>query len=131
MRPKAGWPTVALVMRLPLTPNHKLTLGANYTWRFDPGSLTLAGSYTYTGEQQQTIWAQPGFTSPANEIVDIRALWKDADDRFTIIGFVKNLTDEVAYQSSTVTVPSPQVGNRRTVKLNFPRTYGVELQYRF
>ncbi|MDB5453315.1 MAG: TonB-dependent receptor [Caulobacteraceae bacterium] len=129
--PNGNRPQTLVGNDLPLTPKHKLTLGANYTWRFSPGNLTLAGNYTYTGEQQQTIWAQPGFTSPANEIVDIRALWKDGGDRFTIIGFVKNLTDEVAYQSSLVTVPSPQVGNRRTVKLNFPRTYGVELQYRF
>ena len=44
---------------------------------------------------------------------------------------MKNATDEVAYQSST---PSSVTGIgtfRQTVKLNFPRTFGVELQYRF
>ncbi|MET0272077.1 MAG: TonB-dependent receptor [Phenylobacterium sp.] len=116
---------------LPLAPKNKMTLGANYTWRMSPGSLTLGGTYTYTDDQQTTIWANPGFTAPSNEIIDVRAIWKDADDRYTVIGFIKNLTDEIAYQSSSISTPSPQVGNRRTVKLNFPRTYGVELQYRF
>ncbi|WP_309644880.1 TonB-dependent receptor domain-containing protein [Phenylobacterium sp.] len=129
--PNGNKPQTLVGNSLPLTPEHKFTLGANYTWQFSPGSLTAGATYTYTGDQQTSIWASPLFTSPSNEIIDARLLWKDADDRFTVIGFVKNLTDEVAYQSSTPTVPSPQIGNRRTVKLNFPRTYGVELQYRF
>ncbi|CAN5496087.1 TonB-dependent receptor [soil metagenome] len=117
--------------QMPLAPENKFNLNANYTWQFDAGSLTAGASYTYTDDQQTTIFASPLYTSPSNNIADARLLWKDGQDRFTIIGYVKNLTDEVAYQSSTPTVPSPQVGNRRTVKLNFPRTYGVELQYRF
>ncbi len=117
--------------QMPLAPENKFNLNANYTWQFDAGSLTAGASYTYTDDQQTTIFASPLYTAPSNSIADARLLWKDGEDRFTIIGFVKNLTDEVAYQSSTPTVPSPQVGNRRTVKLNFPRTYGLELQYRF
>ncbi len=59
-------------------------------------------------------------------------LWRDAGSRYTMIGFVKNVTDEVGFGSS---VASPTgltaVGARRQVSLIFPRTYGVELQYRF
>jgi len=117
--------------RLPMTPEHKLNLGANYTFDFDAGSLTIGGTYTYTDEQQTSIFAQDNYTAPSNELVDFRALWKDSQDRFTVIGYVKNAFDEVAYQSSTPTSLSPSGDYRRTVKLNFPRTYGVELQYRF
>ncbi|WP_411287820.1 TonB-dependent receptor [Phenylobacterium sp.] len=129
--PNGSRPQTLVGNNLPLTPEHKATVAANYTWRFNPGSFTLGATWTHTEDQQTTIWAQPGFTSPANDIVDARALWKDADNRYTLIAFVKNAFDEVAYQSSSVSTPSPQVGNRQTVKLNFPRTYGVELQYRF
>ena len=60
------------------------------------------------------------------------ALWRDSDDRFTVIGFVKNVTDEVGFGSSTAS-PSgvSAVGARRQVTLIFPRTYGIEFQYRF
>ena len=117
--------------RLPMTPENKINLGANYTFNFSPGSLTLGATYTYTDDQQTSIFSQANYTAPSNEIVDLRALWKDAGDRYTIIGFVKNVTDEVAYQSSSPSALTANDTYRRTVKLNFPRTYGVEFQYRF
>jgi iron complex outermembrane receptor protein len=80
---------------------------------------------------QTTIFGQSGYTAPSNTLTDLRALYKDADDRYTIIGYVKNVTDEVAYQSSGLSSATAIGTLRQTVKLNFPRTYGVELQYRF
>jgi iron complex outermembrane receptor protein len=115
---------------LPLAPEHKVTVGATYTWNFGAGDLTASGTYTWTDDQQSTIFANPGYTSPAFEIADIRLLWRDADDRYTLIGYVKNAFDEVGYQNTTLGSPTA-VGPRQTVILNFPRTYGVELQYRF
>ena len=54
-------------------------------------------------------------------------LWNDAQNRYTIIAFVKNAFDEVAYLRST--------GSRSdggwlapTVGLVYPQTYGLELQ---
>ena len=117
--------------RLPMTPEHKLNVGANYTMDFTPGSLTLGATYTYTDDMQTGVFGSPRYTAPSNEIVDLRALWKDAGDRFTIIGYVKNATDEVAYQSSSPSSVTALGTFRQTVKLNFPRTFGVELQYRF
>lgn len=134
-KPVGGTPTARTQTlvgnRLPMTAENKFNLGANYTFDFSSGSLTLGGTYTYTDDMQTSIFSQANYTAPANEIVDFRALWKDSEDRFTIIGFVKNAFDEVAYQSST---PSSLTANntfRRTVKLNFPRTFGMEFQYRF
>jgi iron complex outermembrane receptor protein len=117
---------------MPLSPENKLTVGANYTWVTDYGNWTLAGSYTYTDDQQSTIFSNPLYTSPSNSISDIRALWKDPKDRFTVIAYVKNLTDEVAYQSVTKNPTSiTAVGYRQDAILNFPRTYGMEFQYKF
>ncbi len=116
--------------RLPLSPEHKWTVGANYTWGFAAGSLTASGMYTDTGDQQSTIWSNPIYTAPSFEVADFRLLWNDAENRYTIIGFVKNALDEIGYGSSTGSSPTP-VGSRRTVSLTYPRTYGMELQYRF
>ncbi|MBL8265571.1 TonB-dependent receptor [Steroidobacter sp.] len=116
--------------RLPLSPKNKWTVGANYTWRFTPGSFTVSGMYTDTGDQQSTIWNNPIYTAPSFEIADFRLLWNDAENRYTVIGFVKNALDEIGYGSSTGSSPTP-IGSRRSVSLTYPRTYGMELQYRF
>jgi iron complex outermembrane receptor protein len=86
--------------------------------------------YTDTADQQSTIWSNPIYTAPSFEVADFRLLWNDAENRYTIIGFVKNALDEIGYGSSTGSSPTP-VGSRRTVSLTYPRTYGMELQYRF
>ncbi len=116
---------------LPMTPENKVNLGANYTLMFDKGNLTLGVTSTYTGDMQTTVFAQSGYTAPANTITDLRALWKGAGDKYTVIGYVKNVTDEVAYQSSSQSALTAAGTLRNTVKLNFPRTFGVEVQYRF
>ena len=116
--------------RLPLSPEHKWTVGANYTWGFAAGSLTAGGTYTDIGDQQSTIWSNPIYTASSYELADFRLLWNDAQNRYTVIGFVKNAFDEIGYGSSTGGPPTP-VGVRRAVSLIFPRTYGMELQYRF
>ncbi|WP_309645572.1 hypothetical protein, partial [Phenylobacterium sp.] len=84
---------------------------------------------------------------PSYGVADARVLWNDAQDRYTLIGFVKNVFDEEAYNSTSSTNPtaifdlpnpgSAAAGTLRQTRtaisrgLIQPRTYGVELQYRF
>ncbi|MGH6610509.1 MAG: TonB-dependent receptor domain-containing protein, partial [Burkholderiaceae bacterium] len=116
--------------RLPITPEHKWTMGANYTWNFVAGSLTAGGTYTDTGDQQSTIWSNPVYTAESFGLADFRLLWNDWQNRYTIIAFAKNAFDELGYGSATGGTPTA-VGVRRTVSLTYPKTYGMELQYRF
>ncbi len=115
---------------LPLSPENKWTFGMNYTWNFTPGALTFTGMYTDTDDMQSSIWTNPAYVAPSFEIADFRMLWTDAEDRYTVIGFVKNAFDEVGYGSVTPSSPTA-VGTRREVSLTFPRTFGMELQFRF
>jgi iron complex outermembrane receptor protein len=65
---------------------------------------------------------------------DARLLFNDADDRFTVIGYVKNIFEQegVAGADGTRITTGPNTGYvNRTVSYVPPRTYGVELQYRF
>jgi iron complex outermembrane receptor protein len=130
--------------RIYQSPKHKFAGNANYTFEFDPGSLILSATFTWTDE----TYYQP-FKSAANkvkgyDVTDFRALWNDADDRFTIIGYVKNAFDQGGFTSNGSTTPtaifdSPNPGTTSIVQtrtaitrgLIQPRTYGVELQYRF
>jgi iron complex outermembrane receptor protein len=115
---------------LPNSPEVKYTIGANYTWNWTPGALTFGGTYSYTDDLQGNVFSNPIARADENEIADFRLLWNDAQNRYTIIGFVKNAFDEVAYIRSAGSSPTA-VGSRRTVGLTYPRTYGAEVQFRF
>lgn len=131
--------------RIYQSPKHKFAGNANYTFDFAPGSLILSATYTWTDE----TYYQP-FKSAANKVkaydtTDFRVLWNDADDRFTIIGFVKNAFDQNGFTSNGSTTPTaifdvpgsgvaPNIAQTRTAitrGLIQPRTYGAELQVRF
>ena len=107
-----------------------MSVGGTYNWDFATGTLTAGATHTYTAEKQTTIFAQPGYTAGDTNVTDFRLLWRDIEDRYTLIGFVKNAFDEEGLDSSNVTTPSA-TGARQTVKPIFPRTFGVEIQYRF
>lgn len=114
---------------LPLSPETKFSFGANYTWDFTPGSLTLGGLYTRADDQQSTIFANPLYTSPKNDVADFRLIWNGSENRYTVVAFVKNAFDEEGYLRSTNRQSA--AGPRRNVAPIFPRTYGAEVQFRF
>jgi iron complex outermembrane receptor protein len=123
------------------SPENKLAFNANYTLDFTPGSLTLSGTYTWTDSTIYQPFRNPAFEVPAYGTTDFRAIWKDSEDRYSIIGFVKNAFDERGFNSVGSTNPYAlyavgaagftQTGVAITRGLIAPRTYGVELQYRF
>ncbi|WP_374578347.1 TonB-dependent receptor [Phenylobacterium sp.] len=131
------------------SPENKFALNANYTFDFSAGSLVLSGSYTWTDETTYQPFDNPDFSVPAYGTGDLRVLWKDGEDRYTLIGYVKNVTDEQGFTSTSSTNPTAvfgdpnpglvvggnaylrQTGTAITRGLIQPRTYGVELQYRF
>ena len=86
---------------LPNSPEVKYTVGANYTFNWTPGSLTFGGTYSYTDGLQSNVFSNPIATAPSNEIADFRILWNDAQNRYSLIGFVKNAFDEVGYIRSS------------------------------
>jgi iron complex outermembrane receptor protein len=120
---------------LPNAPEVKYTVGANYTWNFTPGTFTVGGTYSFTDDLQSNVFNNPNARADSNEIADFRLLWNDAQNRYSIIGFVKNAFDEEGFIRSAGSSPVAQspttLGSRRTVGLIYPRTYGAEVQFRF
>jgi iron complex outermembrane receptor protein len=119
------------------TPPNKVALNATYEFVFDAGSLRLSGNYLWRDETYSSIFNRAYNLAPAYDHVDLRAIWTAADGGYTLIGFAKNVFDEVGYESASGVLltnsyanPSnPILGN--SYALTPPRTYGVELQYRF
>ncbi len=131
---------------LPNSAKHRFTINGNYTWEFDAGSLTGSATWVWRGAQYGSIFNRSYYKSPDFDQVDLRLVWRDKEDRFTIIGYAKNVLNDEGYANgatagrragTTPTFANPTAdrtgvfGQNSTFELNPPRTYGVEVQYRF
>ncbi|MBI1198881.1 MAG: TonB-dependent receptor [Phenylobacterium sp.] len=133
--------------RLPNSPRHKVALNGLYTWDFDMGSLSASATYIWRDTQYGSLFSRGYNKSPAWDQVDLRLTWKDIDNKYTIIGYVKNVFDTIGYdggasatrraysRSGFLPVALTDVngvsGLVSTYPITPPRTYGVEFQYRF
>ena len=127
---------------LPDAPRNKIALSAAYTWHYDPGDLTLSAAYVWRDKQDGAMFDRWYDNAPAWSDVDIRALWKGPNDRYEVIGYVKNVFNTLQYTVASGGVgllgngfSSTTAGNgliqQNLFELNPPRTYGVEVRYKF
>jgi iron complex outermembrane receptor protein len=116
--------------RLPSTPEHKMALNANYTWYTPAGNLTASGTWTYKDETYYSVFTRDHNLAPSYSETDVRLLWNDPNDRYTIIAFAKNVFDQEGYEGAGASMSAWGVQSR-TRSLTFPRTYGLEAQFRF
>jgi iron complex outermembrane receptor protein len=116
--------------RLPSTPQHKVALNANYTWYTPAGNLTVSGTWTYRDETYYSVFNRDHNLAPSYSETDMRLLWNEPNDRYTIIAFAKNLFDQEGYEAASATMSAWGV-QTRSRSYTFPRTYGIEAQFRF
>lgn len=137
--------------KLPNAPKHKIAVNVNYTWELDAVSITGSVSYSWRAAQYGSIFNRSYTRSPSWDQVDARISYKPNNDKYTVILFVKNLLDDVGYEGgatasrregyvgpATASAPGTPVtvipvsqGISTTYPITPPRTYGIELQYRF
>ena len=124
---------------VPDSPRNKIGLNGNYTFEFAPGSLNLSASFFWKDATYDGIFNRPYDLAPSYTQVDLRLSWTDVKKRYTIIAFAKNVFNTLGYDNITGTEVTPSfLGGTvpagtvaRTVSLTPPRTFGVQLQYRF
>ena len=134
---------------LPNAPKNKVAVNVNYTLDFQPGSLIGSVSYIWRDKQYGSIFNRSYYQAPSYSQVDARVTWKDKDNKYSVIAFVKNIFDDLGYEGGATAsrragfVPAytqglPGIGPvpvnqgiASTYFLTPPRTYGLELQYRF
>jgi iron complex outermembrane receptor protein len=127
---------------LPNAPGNKVAISAAYTWHFDPGSLTFSATGVWRDTQAGTVFDRFYDQAPSWYDVDLRALWKGPGDKYEIIAYVKNLTDTQQYSvgsggaglygnASGLANPATGLFETNIYDLAPPRTYGVELRYKF
>ncbi|MFI4975874.1 MAG: TonB-dependent receptor [Caulobacterales bacterium] len=118
------------------TPN-KVSFNALYTFRFDPGKLTLSGTFVWKDRTYDGLFNRAYDLSPSYSQVNLRATWRGANDRYSVIAFVNNLFNTVGYDGTTgsqlnlITSTATPEHIVLNTSLTAPRTFGVELQYRF
>jgi iron complex outermembrane receptor protein len=115
---------------------HRVAVNVNYTWELaNLGDLTASLNYSWRDTTYFSVFNRDYNKGKAYEQIDARVLLNDADDRFTVIGFVRNLTDvqgQVVVSGTRLTNPGPNFGRvNKSLSFIAPRTYGVEVQYRF
>jgi iron complex outermembrane receptor protein len=116
--------------RLPSTPENKVALNANYTWYTPAGNLTVSGTWTYRDETYYSVFNRDHNLAPSYTDTDMRLLWNEPNDRYTIIAYGKNVFDQEGYEAASATMSAWGV-QTRTRSYTFPRTYGIEAQFRF
>jgi iron complex outermembrane recepter protein len=115
---------------LPSAPENKVAFNANYTFFTGLGNLTLGATWTYKDEAYYSVFSREHYLAPSYDATDFRALWNGSDNRYTIIAFVNNAFDDVGYEAAGAS-SSAWGTQSRTLSLTAPRTYGIEVQFRF
>jgi iron complex outermembrane receptor protein len=122
---------------LPQAPKNKIAFNANYTWVFDPGSFTLSGTYVWKDKSYAGVFTRAYDAAPSWNQVDLRGTWQGDHDRYEIVFFVKNLFDTLGYDAAGAATagftgnPANPTFQQQSYDLTPPRTYGVEVHYKF
>ena len=116
---------------LPSSPKNKVALNANYTWYTPAGNLTLSGTWTYRDEAYYSVFSREHYLAPSYDETDLRVLWNEPNNRYTIIAFRKNVFDDEGYETAGATHVGLGRAEPAALAYTFPRTYGIEAQFRF
>ena len=122
------------------TPEHQVTLSANYALPLDPniGRITLGLTYVYVDDQLTTyVYQNPDVFDvygenlgeiPSLDLLNANLNWEQvAGLPVDLSLFVTNLTDEEYYGY----VPGLAANGLETAVLGQPQMYGMRLRYRF
>jgi iron complex outermembrane receptor protein len=116
---------------LPNAPKNKVAINGNYTFFFQPGSLSLSASFIWRDQQYGSIFNRPFNLAPSWNQVDLRAEWRSKDRHYSIIVYGKNIFNTTGYQAGSSGVLQASGDYIVQDVLNPPALYGVEVQYRF
>ncbi|HEX4184162.1 MAG TPA: TonB-dependent receptor [Caulobacteraceae bacterium] len=122
---------------LPQAPKNKIAFNANYTWQFEPGDFTLSGTYVWKDKSYSGVFTRTYYEAPSWNQVDLRGTWAGDHDRYEVILFVKNLFNTLGYDAAGGATagytgnPANPTFQQTAFDLTPPRTYGVEVHYKF
>ena len=85
---------------LPFSPKNKVALNGTYTWDLEDGAtVDTSLSYFWQDTAYSSIFNRSYSEIPAWNQTDGRVTWTSADGNISLIGFVRNMFDQIAYDS--------------------------------
>ena len=132
--------------RLPNAPRNKIAINGNYTFHFEAGTLNASVSYIWRDAQYGTLFTRSYNKAPSWDQYDARITWNSANGRYKVIFFGKNIFNTIGYDAgATSSRPAsatvqPNGANKlfvepqgiaSTYSVTPPRTYGIEMDYKF
>ncbi len=118
------------------TPN-KVTANALYSFNLPTGKLTLSGTVIWKDTTYASVFNVPEYRQNPYTQVNLRATYASGDGHYNIILFCDNLFDAVGYDGASPTLMNTPTSTATKedilygYSLTAPRTFGVQLQYRF
>ena len=141
--PKLGFSAEDSQIRRRLTeipgavPN-KVSFNTVYTWTVPDGKLSLSGSIIWKDATYDAVFNRPYNLQPPYDQVNLLLNFADAQGRFNVIVFADNIFNSIGYDGSAGALLGT-TGTGATAKediltspfLTAPRTFGIQLQYRW
>ncbi|WP_428821239.1 TonB-dependent receptor [Microbulbifer sp. MCCC 1A16149] len=110
------------------TPENKFNLMAEYSWDLASGAnVVLRGDYNWTDERVGSI-SDPARVIPDYQLMNLRAGWNSASDRYSAALWVQNVTDEEIAGGYGGT--GAAIGASPAWRF-MPRMYGADFTVRF
>jgi outer membrane receptor protein involved in Fe transport len=92
------------------------------------------GVAVYVDQEYDSVFNRYYNSAPAYSQVNLQATWTDVKNRYSFILFCNNVFNTIGYDGDMgllASAPGPGQAVDPIYTLTAPRTYGVELQYRF
>ncbi|HEX3887144.1 MAG TPA: TonB-dependent receptor [Phenylobacterium sp.] len=86
---------------LPQQPRNKIAFNVLYTWDLEKGSISPSATYIWRDKEYSGIFQRDYYASKAWDQVDARITWKDKDNRYSIIAYVKNAFNTLGYDGGS------------------------------
>ena len=106
-------------------------VGLSWTTAFNGGELSLRGDYAYKGKQYFTQFNRDAVAQEAYGLLNLRAGWRSADDKYGVAAYVDNVTDKDYYSTVLESGIAPAGGLVPQSVMGAPRTFGVSFRVGF
>jgi iron complex outermembrane receptor protein len=88
--------------QLPNAARNKIAFNIMYTWHTQWGAFTPSLSYVWRDKQYGTLFQRSYNQAPSWDQIDLRVRWASDDDRYELIAFGKNITNNIIYDTGAI-----------------------------
>jgi iron complex outermembrane receptor protein len=111
--------------QLPNAARNKIAFNIMYTIHSDFGAFTPSFSYVWRDKQYGTLFQRSYNEAPSWDQIDLRVRWVSTDDRYEVIVFGKNITNNIVYDTGAIGTRLAGTNNFACVGGGIPTALGT------